>query len=153
MEYRFCTYTSHAVPRHIHNYKHVYIHTGTAPARACAPARAHAPARTSAPCRTCAHAVHRIHTVQCIVTQYIQLTDYIQYIQFSIWLEWERRVGMKKVRVVSKGGRLDFTLAGAQGAYALVKDLKNAALNKAIDKLIEESDSMKTMTLEQCLQG
>ena len=60
---------------------------------------------------------------------------------------------MKKVRVVSKGGRLDFTRAGAQGAYTLVKDLKNAALNKAIDKLIEESDSMKTMTLEQCLQG
>jgi len=52
-----------------------------------------------------------------------------------------------------KGAMLDFTLAGAVGTYTLVKDLKNAALNKAMDKLIEEADAMKAMTLEQCQQG
>ena len=47
--------------------------------------------------------------------------------------------------------RLDFKLAGAEGAYTLVKNLKNAALNKAIDKLIEEADAMRAMmTLKQC---
>ena len=53
-----------------------------------------------------------------------------------------------------QGVRLDLKLAGAQGAYTLVKNLKNAALkNKAIDKLIEEADAMKSMTLKQCQQG
>ena len=60
---------------------------------------------------------------------------------------------MKKARAVSKGARLDFKLAGAEGAYTLVKDFKNAALNKAIDKLIEEADAMRAMTLKQCQQG
>ena len=49
--------------------------------------------------------------------------------------------------------RLDLKLAGAAGAYTLVKSLKNAALNKAIDKLIEEADAMRAMTLKQCQQG
>ena len=57
---------------------------------------------------------------------------------------------MKKARAVSKGARLDFKLAGGDGAYTLVKNLKNAALNKAIDKLIEEADAMRAMTLKQC---
>ena len=52
-----------------------------------------------------------------------------------------------------KGARLDFRLAGAVGAYTLVKNLKNAALNKAIDKLTEEADAMRAMTLKQCQQG
>ena len=60
---------------------------------------------------------------------------------------------MKKARAVSKGARLDFKLAGAEAAYTLVKSLKNAALNKAIDKLIEEADAMRAMTLKQCQQG
>ena len=62
---------------------------------------------------------------------------------------------MKKTsRAVSKGARLDFKLAGAaEGAYTLVKNLENAALNKAIDKLIEEADAMRAMTLKQCQQG
>ena len=60
---------------------------------------------------------------------------------------------MKKARAVSKGARLDFKRAGAEGAYTLVKNLKNAALNKAIDKLIEEADAMRAMTLKQCQQG
>ena len=61
---------------------------------------------------------------------------------------------MKKTsHAASKGTRLDFELAGAEGAYALVKNLKDAALNKAIDKLIEEADAMKAMTLKQCQQG
>jgi len=52
-----------------------------------------------------------------------------------------------------KGARLDFKLAGAEGTYALVKNLKNAALNKAIDKLIEEAGAMESLTLKQCQQG
>ena len=60
---------------------------------------------------------------------------------------------MKKARAVSKGARLDFKLAGGDGAYTLVKNLKKAALNKAIDKLIEEADAMRAMTLKQCQQG
>ena len=52
-----------------------------------------------------------------------------------------------------KGARLDFKLAGAEGTYALVKNLKNAALNKAIDKLIEEAGVMESLTLKQCQQG
>ena len=60
---------------------------------------------------------------------------------------------MKKARAASKGTRLDFKLAGAQGAYTLVKNLKNAALNKAMDKLIKEADAMRAMTLKQCQQG
>ena len=52
-----------------------------------------------------------------------------------------------------KTSRLDFRLAGAEGAYTLVKNLKNAALNQAIDKLIEEADAMRAMTLKQCQQG
>ena len=59
----------------------------------------------------------------------------------------------KTSRAVSKGARLDFKLAGAEGAYTRVKNLKNAALNKAIDKLIEEADAMRAMTLKQCQQG
>ena len=59
----------------------------------------------------------------------------------------------KTSRAVSKGARLDFELAGAGGAYTLVKNWKNAALNKAIDKLIEEADAMRAMTLKQCQQG
>jgi len=54
---------------------------------------------------------------------------------------------------VSKGARLDFKLAGGKGAYTLKTNLKDAALNKAIDKLIEEADAMRAMTLEQCQQG
>ena len=60
---------------------------------------------------------------------------------------------MKKARAASKGTRLDFKLAGAKGAYTLVKNLKNAALNKAMDKLIKEADAMRAMTLKQCQQG
>jgi len=60
---------------------------------------------------------------------------------------------MKKARAASKGTRLDFKLAGARGAYTLTKNLKNTALNKAMDKLIEEADAMRTMTLKQCQQG
>ena len=60
---------------------------------------------------------------------------------------------MKKARAVSKGARLDFKLAGGEGVYTLVKNFKNAALNKAIDKLIEEADAMRAMTLKQCQQG
>ena len=60
---------------------------------------------------------------------------------------------MKKARAASKGTRLDFKLAGARGAYTLVKNLKNAALNKAMDKLIKEADAMRAMTLKQCQQG
>ena len=61
---------------------------------------------------------------------------------------------MKKACAVSfKGARLDFNLAGANGAYTLVNNLKNAALNKAIDKLIEEADATRAMTLKQCQQG
>ena len=57
--------------------------------------------------------------------------------------------GMKKAR----GAMLDFKLAGAVGVYTLVKNLKNAALNKAIDKLIEEVGAAKAMTLKRCQQG
>ena len=60
---------------------------------------------------------------------------------------------MNKAHAVSEGARLDFNLAGGEGAYTLVKNLKNAALNKAIDKLIEEADTMRAMTLKQCQQG
>ena len=60
---------------------------------------------------------------------------------------------MKKARAASKGTRLDFKLAGAVGAYTLVKNLKNAAMNKAMDKLIKEADAMRAMTLKQCQQG
>ena len=49
--------------------------------------------------------------------------------------------------------QLDFQLAGAKGTYRLVKNLKDAALNKAIDKLIEEADAMRAMTLKQCSRG
>ena len=49
--------------------------------------------------------------------------------------------------------RLDFKLAGADGTYTLVKNLRNGPLNKAIDKLIEEADAMRAMTLKQCQQG
>jgi len=50
--------------------------------------------------------------------------------------------------------RLDLKLAGAaEGAWLLVKNLKDAALNKAIDRLLEEADVMKAMTLKQCQQG
>ena len=59
---------------------------------------------------------------------------------------------MKKARAASKGARLDFQRAGAKDPYVLV-NLKNAALNKAIDKLIEEADAMRAMTLKQCQQG
>ena len=59
----------------------------------------------------------------------------------------------KKGMKMKKGAMLDFALAGAVGTYTLVKDLKNAALNKAMDKLTEEADAMKAMTLEQCQQG
>ena len=52
-----------------------------------------------------------------------------------------------------QGVRLDLKLAGAQGAYTLVKNVKNTALNKKIDKLVEEADGMRAMTLEQCQQG
>jgi len=68
--------------------------------------------------------------------------------------------GMKKGRTVKKtshavykGARLDFKLAGGTGAYMLVKNLKDAALNKAIDKLIREADAMKAMSLKECQQG
>jgi hypothetical protein len=107
-----------------------------------------------------------------VYTQYIQLTDYIQYIQFiaynrmpgglargceprGVSEEMKKGKNVKKTsRAVSKGVRLDFKLAGAkEGAYTLVKNLKNAALNKAIDKLIEEADAMRAMTLKQCQQG
>jgi hypothetical protein len=60
---------------------------------------------------------------------------------------------MKKARAASKGTRLDFKLAGAKDAYTLVKNLKNSALNKAMDKLIKEADAMRAMTLKQCQQG
>ena len=59
---------------------------------------------------------------------------------------------MKEGKNVKKTG-LDFKRAGAQGVYTLVKNVKNAALNKAIDKLIEEADTMGAMTLKQCQQG
>ena len=52
-----------------------------------------------------------------------------------------------------KGARLDFKLAGAEGTYVLVKNLKNAALNKAMDKLIEEVGAMESLTLKQCQQA
>ena len=52
-----------------------------------------------------------------------------------------------------KGARLDFKLAGAEGTYVLVKNLKNAALNKAMDKLIEEAGAMESLTLKRCQQG
>ena len=60
--------------------------------------------------------------------------------------------GVKKARAASKGDtvRLDFNHAGAKGAYMLVTNWKNAALNKAMDKLIEEADATRAMTLDQC---
>ena len=60
--------------------------------------------------------------------------------------------GVKKARAASKGDtvRVDFNLAGANGAYVLVTNWKNAALNKAMDKLIEEADATRAMTLDQC---
>ena len=51
-----------------------------------------------------------------------------------------------------RGPMLDFDLAGAEGAYLLVKNLKNAPLNKAIDKLIEEAGATKATTLKQYQQ-
>ena len=45
---------------------------------------------------------------------------------------------------------LDYKCAGAGGAYVLVKNWKNAALNKAIDELIQEADASRALTLEQC---
>ena len=44
---------------------------------------------------------------------------------------------------------LDYKRAGAGGAYVLVKNWKNAALNKAIDGLIQEADASVALTLEQ----
>ncbi len=49
--------------------------------------------------------------------------------------------------------KLDFKLAGAVGVYQLVNNLKNSALNLAMDKIIEEADAMRAMTLQQCQQG
>ena len=64
------------------------------------------------------------------------------------------RLGKKlKAKSAPKGARLDFKRAGAEGAYRLVKRLKDAALNKAMDKLIEEADAMRALTLKQCQQG
>ena len=45
---------------------------------------------------------------------------------------------------------LDYKCAGAGGAYVLVKNWKNGALNKAIDELIQEADASRALTLEQC---
>ena len=59
----------------------------------------------------------------------------------------------KTSRAVSGGAKLDFKLAGAVGTYNLEKNMKNPALNRAMDKLIEEADTMRAMTLEQCQQG
>ena len=68
--------------------------------------------------------------------------------------------GMKKGKSVKKtshavsgGTKLDFQRAGAVGMYVLVKNVKNPALNRAIDKLIKEADTMRAMTLKQCQQG
>ena len=61
---------------------------------------------------------------------------------------------MKKARAVStNGARLDFQLAGAEGTYTLVKNWKNETMNQAMDKLIDEADAMRSMTLKQCQQG
>ena len=59
----------------------------------------------------------------------------------------------KTSHAVSRGMKLDFQRAGAVGMYVLVKNVKNPALNRAIDKLIKEADTMRAMTLKQCQQG
>jgi hypothetical protein len=48
---------------------------------------------------------------------------------------------------------LDFRHAGAQGNYMLVKNWRDPAMNLAIDKFIEEADSMRAMSLQECQQG
>ena len=48
---------------------------------------------------------------------------------------------------------LDFRHAGAQGTYMLVKNWKDPAMNKAMDKFIEEADAMRAMSLKECQQG
>ncbi len=64
---------------------------------------------------------------------------------------------MKNVKNASRAvlvrAKLDFKLAGAVGVYQLVNNLKNSALNLAMDKIIEEADAMRAMTLQQCQQG
>ena len=49
--------------------------------------------------------------------------------------------------------KLDFKQSGGEGAWTMVKNWKNAELNKNIDKLIEEADAMSATTLKQCQQG
>ena len=64
---------------------------------------------------------------------------------------------MKQVHAnrVKSGGKnvFDFRHAGAQGAYMLVKNWRDPALHQAIDKFIEEADSMRAMNLKECQQG
>lgn len=59
----------------------------------------------------------------------------------------------KTSRTVSRGVKLDFKLAGGDSTYKLVKNMQNPKLNRAIDKVIEEADAMRAMTLKQCQQG
>ena len=64
---------------------------------------------------------------------------------------------MKQVHAncVKSGGKnvLDFRHAGAQGAYMLVKNWRDPALNRAMDRFIEEADAMKAMSLKERHQG
>ena len=65
---------------------------------------------------------------------------------------------MKQVHTnrVKRGGKknvLDFRSAGAQGTYELVKNWRDPALNQAMDKFIEEADSMRATSLKECQQG
>ena len=57
-------------------------------------------------------------------------------------------------RVKGGGQRvLDFRHAGAQGTYVLMNNWRDPALNRAMDKFIEEADAMRAMSLKQCQQG
>jgi hypothetical protein len=58
--------------------------------------------------------------------------------------------GVKKTsHAVSGGMKLDLRRAGAAGKWVLEKNLKNPALNRAIDKIIKEADTMRALTLKQ----
>jgi hypothetical protein len=70
------------------------------------------------------------------------------------------RHGVKSGKCANRGrcwnranGVLDFRHAGAQGNYMLVKNWRDPAMNLAIDKFIEEADSMRAMSLQECQQG
>ena len=51
-----------------------------------------------------------------------------------------------------KQKKLDFRLAGGNGTY-LLQDLTNPNMNEKVQRLIEEADSTKDMTLEECPWG